>query len=115
MRREVLYSPGFGAGWATWNTEYGKALAEDEQLVALVRADQHRGQCPSLYGPPHECSQAFLDRAVAIARSAGAPDDWAPYCGGVRRLQIEVVDGPYRIDEYDGSESVVQASAEEWW
>lgn len=27
--RKVLYSPGYGAGWSTWN-KHGRALATDE-------------------------------------------------------------------------------------
>jgi hypothetical protein len=37
----VLYSPGFGAGWSTWNDDkYREFLLHDEKLVELVEFNQ---------------------------------------------------------------------------
>ena len=35
-------------------------------------------------------------------------------CGGFAELAIDEVDGPYRIDEYDGFESVETADSYDW-
>lgn len=116
--RKVLVSPGFGAGWSSWNTEHGKALAEDECLIALVEAGRHEGRIKDDRGPEydyHECSQEFHDRALEVARANGAKDDWHPYYGGVTDLVVREVSGRYRINEYDGSESLVEESEEVWW
>lgn len=131
--REVLVSPGFGAGWSTWNSEYGQALATDPELVALVKAGKHKGTTPyegdltefakgsALSLERHQqmmankCSPEFYERAKVVARELGAPEDWHPYCGGVESLEVRTVSGPFRIDEYDGSESLIQSSEEVWW
>ena len=40
----VLYSPGFGAGWSSWNDkEYKEFLLHDEKLVELVENDRIAG------------------------------------------------------------------------
>ena len=37
----VLYSPGYGSGWSTWNDdEYREFLLHDEKLVELVETNQ---------------------------------------------------------------------------
>jgi hypothetical protein len=80
----VLYSPGFGAGWYSWNTQY-EGLAFDADLVRAVLADD-------------------LDEVVRIAkdRYPGA------YLGGAEDLQIAWMNNGdcFEIDEYDGNESI---------
>ena len=83
----VLYSPGFGAGWSTWARleDHGEALIFDKEIVELVLNDQ-------------------LDRVVQLVAdkypefSSGGAEDlrvcWVPKGVG------------FRINEYDGSESV---------
>jgi hypothetical protein len=117
--RKVLYSPGFGAGWASWNSECGKALAEDSELIKLVEAGKHTGRTPDTRwreNDYHECSPEFFARAMQLWRAGGQTDhDSAPYFGGVNGLKVCEVDGPYRIVEYDGSESIEIADRTEWW
>lgn len=82
----VLYSPGFGAGWSTWATDgEAEALIFDKEIVELVLNDQ-------------------LDRVVQLVA------DKYPefYSGGAEDLTVRWVPKgtAFRINEYDGSESV---------
>lgn len=117
---KILLSPGFGAGWATWGTNK-KALAEDAVLVALVERGEHKGKTtvgalraagveidesfPDDY--KIDCSLAFAKRAVEVECGE------LPYFGGLKNIEVREVGGRYRIDEYDGSETLV--TTDDWW
>lgn len=99
----VLYSPGYGAGWFSWNSEHPDCLFNPE-LVALVekRNDENyewvthniREKAEELYGK----------------------DDGHFYTGGAGALTIEwVPEGTlFRINEYDGYESVILLNEEKY-
>ena len=89
----VLVSPGYGAGWYTWNRESPELLF-DPTLVDLVLSG-------------HES-----DELVAYTHLK-YPD---AYTGGVGDLTVKwVPEGArFRIDEYDGSETLRLESDEEW-
>lgn len=122
MTKEVLVSPGHGAGWASWATKGAKQLAEDEELIRMVRNGEHIGSTTareliqSGCLDPEGCdmdekwaaSLAFCKRAFEVAGKL-------PYCGGVKSLIIEEVDGPYRIAEYDGYETIETPGGTDWW
>ncbi len=83
----VLYSPGFGAGWYSWNTNVPQCLFSPE-IVALVesnQADTITGEfCEELFGVDYFCAL------------------------GADQLEIEWLPSGthFDIDEYDGSESI---------
>jgi hypothetical protein len=85
----VLYSPGFGAGWTTWNTAIDPKITEHllfgEEFVNLVLAGK---------------LQELKDLAEELY-----PD---LYLGGAYDLKVMWLDHvtPFRIREYDGSESI---------
>ena len=83
----VLYSPGYGAGWYSWNREMPELLFEPN-LVAMIEDGR----------PAHEL-EAYIETKYG---------EDAPYCGGLRDIQIEwlPVGVLFRIHEYDGSESI---------
>ena len=89
----VLYSPGYGAGWYTWNSE-SPALLFDPELVRLVEA-----------GAPIDAIEA---RAHEVY-----PDG---YFGGARDLKIRwlPIGTQFRISEYDGSESIETSDNVDW-
>lgn len=104
----VLYSPGYGAGWSTWNG-IRDAVSDEElifepQIVALtiqrdleeITADQHF-ELVSSY-----CTQTWGEDAV--------------YCGGVRDLEVLwIPEGTlFKINEYDGSESIEYKENDYW-
>ncbi len=81
----VLYSPGYGAGWYTWNEGYGDVLVFDKDIVAAV-----------LEGDNTKAEQIAEEKC---------PD---AYLGGAHSLKIMWLNpgDEFEITEYDGSESV---------
>jgi len=89
----VLYSPGFGAGWYTWNPEHPQCLY-DPEVVYWIENGRTKEEFPDL-------AAKYGDHFNAI----GLPDlqiAWLP------------VGTKFRIREYDGSESLVLADEEVW-
>ena len=82
----VLVSPGFGAGWSTWNSEHRDTLCMDAEIVQAVLDKD-------------------IDKAVAIAKQKCGDDFFE---GGARDLTVEWVKKgvEFEIDEHYGSESV---------
>jgi hypothetical protein len=80
----VLYSPGFGAGWSTWNQEVPELVFEPV-IVDFVEKEQWE--------------------ELAVYVTLKYPD---LYDGGMRDLEIAWLDvgTEFRIHEYDGSESI---------
>lgn len=92
----VLYSPGYGAGWYTWNNDRefdSIELIFDPGLVSLVE-------------------QGDQEKILAYA-TLKWPD---AYLGGLDDIQIRWIpkDSAFRIEEYDGSESVELAGEIDW-
>ena len=89
----VLVSHGYGAGWYTWHGV--EALLHDPQIVDLVLAaapqDQILALCRLKYGSDH-------------------------HYGGIDGLTVYwVPEGArFRIDEYDGAESLILERDESW-
>lgn len=82
----VIYSPGFGAGWSTWN--------DDKERMVFD---------PVL-------AQMILDGADVEALTKVATERHPKaYMGGLRNVKVEwlPVGTVFLIDEYDGSESIV--------
>lgn len=99
--RKVLYSPGFGAGWASWNDDkVGKFMAEYPPLINAVEN-----------GEP--TADVIKTMVLEIKQKFG--EDTYVCILGTDRLEVAVVSGPYIITEYDGSESVIEASSVTWW
>ena len=82
----VLYSPGFGAGWSTWNTEPRyRGLLFDHEIVEFVLAND-------------------LGAAINLTEKKYP----GVYTGGGSNLTVEWVPKGERftIKEYDGAERV---------
>ena len=88
----VLYSPGFGAGWSTWNQEVPEILF-DPAIVVFVEKDQW----------------AKLETYVRLKY----PDI---YKGGIKDLAIAwVPEGTlFKVNESDGSESIELKDSDSW-
>lgn len=95
----VLYSPGFGAGWYTWNTEHGSKLVFHPALVEAVERGEHKTMTT-------EQAKELL----------GVGPGEHLYCGGLSDLEIEWLPqgDAFEIHEYDGSESVVSRGSVDW-
>lgn len=89
-RVAVLYSPGFGAGWYSWNPSH-KELVFHPKLVQMVEDKRQK-----------EITDEWVLQELGIDI----------YTGGAEQLRIEWIDEgtAFRIDEYDGSESITTSS-----
>lgn len=90
----VLVSHGYGAGWYTWH--HKEELLYDPTIVQMVLEDR---------------KDDIEDYVMGLY-----PNEDDPYMGGADDLTVEWVPlgEQFRIDEYDGAESVVLASRENW-
>jgi hypothetical protein len=88
----VLYSPGYGAGWFSWNTEHPELLF-DPAIVELVEAEKW------------EELQAFVTLKYPSV-----------YKGGLEDLHIEWVPAgtQFQVYEYDGYESIEKRDSVDW-
>jgi hypothetical protein len=115
--RKILYSPGFGAGWSTWNSgEVAKFMLEYKPIIeALERGEKifdnrhtdyntkvTTGEAhPALLQLEKDCLEKFGEDYVCVL---GADD-----------LRVLEVEGRVRIGEYDGSESVEEEGSFSGW
>jgi hypothetical protein len=87
----TIVSPGFGAGWSTWcDSEYATFLLHDKKLVEMCLK---------------KSSVEEVDKYI----SDKFGEDAYIYTGGWRDCSVEFLNEgqSFRIDEYDGSESLV--------
>ena len=90
----VLVSPGFGAGWSTWNPEVPEILF-DPDIAKLVDEG------------------ASVEQIVDVALEKYP----TAYLGGAEDLIVEwvPVGSQFRISEYDGSETLECRDAMQWF
>jgi hypothetical protein len=88
----VLYSPGFGAGWSTWNQEVPEIIF-DPAVVDFVEKDK------------------WAELATYVTLKY--PDI---YTGGMDTLKVAwIPEGTlFKINEYDGSESIELKEDNDW-
>lgn len=103
----VLISLGFGAGWSTWN---GEELAYDARVVEFFL--KHSNDTQWL----HNCSTRGTKEnkeANDFFTSLGYEH---PYMGGFGSLKLVWIPTGtlFRIQEYDGAESIEFFSKEDW-
>jgi hypothetical protein len=94
----VLYSPGYGAGWATWcDDELAEFVTYDRRLVELAEREAS-------------------DQEVKDLLSSLLGSDVHIYTGGWDQIEIDwIPEGTnFRINEYDGYESIELAAEIEW-
>ena len=89
----ILYSPGYGAGWSTWNDDIAEELVFDKDLILAFEN-----------GGPDEVEK------VAIEKYG---EDYYFSCDKLRIKWIPKGIAFY-IQEYDGSESIVYPSDNLW-
>lgn len=83
----VLVSPGFGAGWSTWNGEVKDWLLFDKAFVEFAERNARAEEV-----------EAYIERTAG---------EQHVYCGGWPCIVEWVAEGTlFYIHEYDGSESI---------
>lgn len=100
----VLYSPGYGAGWSSWNQDHAEILMMHPVLVE----------------PVHQFEQGLITKEqmkekIVFGLAMLGLDDLYNTNGSIN-LTICWLDPGQRflIKEYDGSESVVLFEQQEW-
>ena len=99
----VLVSPGWGAGWYTWNTK--QELLFDPILVELVQLKNKTQEGGFDY-------QDILNRIEKRAEEIEPGGYW----GGIVDLLVEWVDEgvSFIVEEYDGNESLRFSKETKW-
>jgi hypothetical protein len=94
----VLFSPDYGAGWSTWNTDYGEDILFDPWIVDVLLSDADKEE------------KAEKIRAYCALRYSNL------FLGGLDRLAIAWVPqgSMFKVVEYDGKESIEYRDSEEW-
>ncbi len=98
--RKILYSPGHGAGWSSWNSgESAKYMATYLPIIEHIEAGKPV-TTELLEQLQRECAEKFGDEYVCVL--------------GADQLKVWTGVGPVKIDEYDGSESVTTPADIDW-
>lgn len=89
----VLYSPGYGAGWYSWNND--ERLLFHPEIVQKVLDDKN-----------NEITEEFILNLIGLDI----------YTGGACDLKVKWIEEGtfFEIDEYDGSESIRLKENDEW-
>ena len=95
----VLVSRGFGAGWSTWNHEYPD-MVFDPFIATIVAASTEDSWEQDVSKITAYCALRYPDA----------------YLGGLADLVVQWVPQgeQFRIEDYDGSETVRLVSQTEW-
>ena len=91
--RKILYSPGFGAGWSTWNSgEVAKYMLTYRPIIDAIESNDNIALNKAVKQLEQDCRDKFgVDYVCTL---------------GADKLEVVEVPGRVHIDEYDGSESV---------
>jgi hypothetical protein len=101
---KILISPGFGAGWSTWMHEGG----HEGQVFAL----SYKPLIEALEsGDINDISKAVSKFTTEFERKFGSE----PYTGGLRDLIVMEVTKSFRVEEYDGRESLIFREDDDSW
>jgi len=113
MKRKVLISYGFGAGWSSWNSgETAKFMLTYKPIIDFIEAGNKftredagdidgNGMHPLLKQLQDDCLEKFNDTYVCVL--------------GARGLALETVYGLIKVDEYDGYESYISRDDDDGW
>ena len=123
--RKILYSPGYGAGWTTWmyNKEMKKFALEYAPLIEAIESananDDEEELKALLRVPEYGVGEPDFSKCHSIVKEFVKECDsrfgQVPFLRGLGNLEVAVVNGRVRIEEYDGSESVIEEGEDEGW
>lgn len=85
----VVYSPGFGAGWYTWNTKYPELMFHPKIVEKVLENKQE------------DLTEEFVTQILNLPS-----DNYFYLSPGTLKIEWVPQGTRFKIDEYDGSESV---------
>ena len=118
--RKILYSPDFGAGWTSWEGDYEvqKFMVSYSPIIEFLEDGGTFEKCdldiwtttklgidPQKLNKLPDCLKQFVKECLEKFEKV-------PYLAGLRDIQVKVVSGPVKIDDYDGNESVIEGGGE---
>ena len=116
MKRKILYSPGYGAGWTTWNDpKVNKIILTYQPIIDFLESggkftdkEVHDNHDDPTKGHP------ILVQLQKVVKDKLGENQ---YCCvlGADDLEVYETSGRVRIEEYDGSESVEEEGAYDEW
>lgn len=107
--RKILYSPGYGAGWVTWNdAELSEFLLTYQPIIDFLEAGGEFTDEDTDYETTHpllkqlqaDCLEKFGKDCICVL--------------GADQLKVAEVSGPVRIEEEDGNESYYTGTGDRW-
>jgi hypothetical protein len=106
MTRKILYSPGFGAGWITWNDdELAYKLLTYQPIIDFLEnggnSEDLKKDHPIIKCLEKECKEDFGTDYVCVL--------------GADSLRIAEVNGEVKIEEYDGYERYITRDTDTGW
>lgn len=107
----VLISPGFGAGWTTWNQDHKdveQMLFDPDIVNAILEWEKADGK---------NWKQCLMKiKEIANAKYNQNPDDYF-YEGGLKDVEVVWVQmgRKFIINEYDGAESIQFCDETNWY
>lgn len=104
---KILYSPGFGAGWSSWNSgQAARIMLTYQPIIDFIEkgGEFTRKDCGNLNGD-ESTMHPLLAELNKYVRGKHPEESYVCILGAPD-LEVEDVNAPFRIDEYDGSESV---------
>ena len=108
----VLVSHGFGAGWSTWGDA---RLAYDKRIVEFWLAHKNNREWMESVNIMFSANSPAHEEAASFFKSIGYHD--CPYMGGFSDIKLHWVlaNSKWRIEEYDGAESLVFEENYTWF
>jgi len=110
----VLYSPGWGSGWFTWN--HNEELLYDPTIVEMVESrarllpPEEVENLNSFWNEENEWTSKIID----YCREKYTNDSY--YFGGANDLEIKwiPIGTRFRVEEHDGNEVIILEGEDEW-
>lgn len=129
--RKILYSPGYGAGWTSWegNQEVKKFMLEYKPFIDYLEGGGKFEFDDAVAKEIDRLSERIITD-VRISKDFGMEFHWErmernipplvfqfarecydrfktiPFLGGLEELKVKEVQGRVRIEDYDGFESI---------
>lgn len=103
VKRKILISPGYGAGWSSWNTDrrgVAEMMLTYQPIIDFLEAGCKftEDDCDSRSQPQHP----LLEQLRGDIRTKLGVDDAC--FNAAKRLKVETVWSGVEIREYDGNE-----------